>query len=74
LKQTEGDVDLEELAGDNEEYVKILLIDWSESETLITLLENFKEYTEKAISEIETEINSKITQDWRATEQRVVTS
>ena len=65
---------MEELAGDNEEYVRILLIDWSESETLITLLENFKEYTEKAISEIETEINSKITQDWRATEQRVVTS
>lgn len=70
-KAEENDID--ELA-DDQEYQLILLVEWSEPETLSTLLENFKEFTEKAISEIETEINSKITQDWRATEQRVVTS
>lgn len=62
----------EEVLAENEEkYCAILLIDWGETETLVTLLENFKEYTENKISNFESVINSDITKDWKATESRI---
>jgi hypothetical protein len=62
----------EELLAENEQkYMEILLIDWAETETLMTLLENFKEFTENKISNFESVINSAITKDWKATEARI---
>jgi len=39
---------------DNEGYLVIMSIDWGDADTLITLLETFKETTENKISGIET--------------------
>jgi hypothetical protein len=62
----------EEVLAENEDkYVAIMLIDWGETEALVTLLENFKEYTENKISNFESVINSDITKDWKATESRI---
>lgn len=64
----------EEVLAENEgntKYVEILLIEWVETETLVTLLENFKEFTENKISNYESVINSEITKDWKSTEAKI---
>lgn len=50
----------------NEDYVMYMLMDLSELETLVTVLEAFKENTENKISNYESTINGDITNDWNA--------
>lgn len=63
--------ELEKEQEGNEQYMIIMLMDWSEVDTLVSLLEAFKEYTENKISNFESVINSDITRDWKETEQRI---
>lgn len=49
---------------DNEGYLVIMTMDWGDADTLITLLETFKETTEKKIEGIEEKINKDIKNDW----------
>lgn len=48
-----------------------MTMDWGDADTLITLLETFKETTENKISGIETYINTDITKDWKENSMRI---
>lgn len=48
-----------------------MLLDWNETEVLLVLLETFKEQTEQKIQNVETQINSDITKDWKENEARI---
>lgn len=55
----------------NENYVMYMLMDLSELETLVTVLESFKENTENKISNFESQINGDITKDWKETSNNI---
>jgi hypothetical protein len=48
------------------------LLEFGETEAIVTALEGFKETTENKISNFEGVINSEITKDWKDTESRIV--
>ena len=56
----------------NELYIQIFLLEFGETEAIVTALEGFKETTENKISNFEGVINSEITKDWKDTESRIV--
>lgn len=66
------ETELEKENEGNESYLLVMLVDWAEQDTLVSLLETFKEYTENKISNYESVINSEITKDWKETEARIV--
>lgn len=56
----------------NEAYITIFLLEFGETEAIVTALEGFKETTENKISNFEGVINAEITKDWKDTESRIV--